>query len=166
MYKRPDPVMDARNEKHYAAIGKIVVVWSRFEYEIHTMVRLLAGVNNAFGRCITAQIPSAARAFDALIALAELRSPGISKDKSFKRRMERIQSLAEQRNRAVHDVWTFDPNSTSRWSTTVRKRYAPNPKEVHTAELERLASDIEDCSDEFLQFRRDLLTSLELWPNA
>ena len=166
MYKRPDPVMDARDEKHYAAIGKIVVLWSRFEDDIHTLVLMLAGVNDSFGRCVASQIPSLARALDALIALAELRSPGTSKDRSFKRRMERIQSLAEQRNRVVHDVWTFDPESTSRWPTTVRKRYAPSPKEVPTAALERLAIDIEECSDEFLQFRRDFLTTLKLWPNA
>ena len=156
--------MESQNTKHYSAVGKVAVEWTRFENYVAEMVRMLAEVDNKYGGCITAQIAGMGRMLDALCALADLRSRGARDDRNFKRLMERIQETAERRNRVVHDLWTFDPGVTMLWPTSVRRRYRSEPAEMPTAEVEALAADIETLSHDFLDFRRTFLMSLELWP--
>lgn len=106
--------MDRQTREHYGAIGKVAVEWTRFESYLAETVRMLAGVDNNYGKCITAQIFSVDRFLDALSALVDLRSPGAADEEQFKKRLERIQSIAERRDQVVHDVWTFDPGTTTR----------------------------------------------------
>jgi hypothetical protein len=138
--------IDRQTRKHYGAIGKVAVEWTRFESYLAETVRMLAGVDNKYG------------------ALVDLRSPGAADELQFKKRLERIQSIAERRDQVVHDVWTFDPGTTTRWPSTVRKRYSPGPVNMPTSEVEALAVDVENLSVEFLTFRREFLMLLHLWP--
>jgi hypothetical protein len=156
--------IDRQTRKHYGAIGKVAVEWTRFESYLAETVRMLAGVDNKYGECITAQIINVDQLLDALSALVDLRSPGAADELQFKKRLERIQSIAERRDQVVHDVWTFDPGTTTRWPSTVRKRYSPGPVNMPTSEVEALAVDVENLSVEFLTFRREFLMLLHLWP--
>jgi hypothetical protein len=146
--------IDRQTRKHYGAIGKVAVEWTRFESYLAETVRMLAGVDNKYGECITAQIINVDQLLDALSALVDLRSPGAADELQFKKRLERIQSIAERRDQVVHDVWTFDPG----------KRYSPGPVNMPTSEVEALAVDVENLSVEFLTFRREFLMLLHLWP--
>ena len=155
--------MKQQDQKHYSAVGKVAVEWTRFEMRIAEMVRMLAGVNNKFGECITVQVANTARMLDALSALAELRSPGSAGKKPFKKRLDRIQGLAERRNRVVHDEWTFDPGVTTRWQNSARRVHKNTPIDMSADEVEKFATEIKDACHEFVAFRREFLLPLKLW---
>jgi hypothetical protein len=126
--------------------------------------RMLAGVDNEFGECITSQIPSLERLLEILSTLSDLRCPGVASEPSFKERIGAIRSLAIRRDQVVNDVWTFDPEATVRWPTTIQRAGRQDPIPMAPSEVEALASAIADLSLTFLSFRRDFLISLSLWP--
>jgi hypothetical protein len=156
-------MMEKQTKAHYSAVGRVALYWTRFESEIARTVRMLAGIDNKYGECLTAQVANTARMLDALAALVELRAPGIATQKSFKKHLDNIQGLAERRNRVVHDIWTFDPGKSTRWQTSVRRIHKSEPIEMTTAEVETLASQIDEMSLEFMVFSRELLMKLNLW---
>jgi hypothetical protein len=80
---------------------------------------------------------------DALLALAHLKGASETTQKKLKQFAAKTLGLQDQRNRVVHDVWTFDPGLISRWPLSARKIVADEPVQVTTEELERLASAIE-----------------------
>lgn len=157
-------MMEEQNARHYCAVGRVAVEWARFESYLSETIRMLAGVDNDFGECIAAQIPTLERMLDALSTLSDLRRPGAASERCFRERLEFIQSLADRRNQVVNDVWTFDPGTTIRWPTTIRRTRQQGPVPMATPEVEALASDIEAFSLAFLSFRREFLISLSLWP--
>lgn len=159
-----DAMMEKQNARHYYAIGRVVVVWARFESYLSETIRMLAGIDNEFGECIAAQILTLEAMLDALSTLSDLRCPGIAAESSFKERLELIQSLANRRDQVVNDIWTFDPGTTIRWPTTIRRARQQGPVPMATSEVEALALEIEDFSIAFLSFRREFLISLGLWP--
>ena len=161
---RMDATMEEQNARHYCAVGRVAVEWTRFESYLGETVRMLAGVDNKLGECISAQIRTLEKMLDALSSLSDLRSPGIAAERSFKERLELIQSLANRRNQVINDVWTFDPETTIRWPTTIQRTRRQGPVPMATSEVEALALDIEDFSIAFLSFRREFLISLGLWP--
>jgi len=161
---RMNAMMEEQNARHYCALGRVSVAWTRLESYLSETVRMLAGVDNELGECITAQIASVEKMIDALSALSDLRCPGIASECSFKERLDLVQSLAYRRNRTVNDLWTFDPGITNRWPTTVGRTRQQGPIPMTTSEVEALALEIESFSDIFLDFRREFLISLNLWP--
>jgi hypothetical protein len=161
---RMNAMMEEQNARHYCAVGRVSVAWTRLECYLSETVRMLASVDNELGECITAQITSVDKMIDALSALSDLRCPGIANEGSFMERLDRIRSLATRRNRTVNDLWTFDPGITNRWPTTVGRTRRQGPIAMKTSEVEALAQEIELFSDAFLEFRREFLISLNLWP--
>jgi len=159
-----DAMMEEQNAKHYCAVGRVAVEWSRLEGYLSEMVRMLAGVDNEFGECITGQIPTLGKMLDTLSALSDLRRPGVADDRAFKERLEATQSLGNLRNQVVDEIWTFDPGTTTRWPMTIRRKLQNDPVPMATSEVEKLASDIAEFSVAFLNFRREFLMSLGLWP--
>ena len=157
-------MMEEQNARHYCAVGRVAIAWTRLVSYLSETVRMLAGVDNELGECITAQIASVDKMIDALSALSDLRCPGIANERSFRERLDLVQSLADRRNRTVNDLWTFDPGITNRWPTTVGRTRQQGPIPMTTSEVEALALEIESFSDIFLDFRREFLISLNLWP--
>jgi hypothetical protein len=163
----PPPDFEFMNEEknaHYAAVGRVALGWTRIEDELASTVQMLAGLGWRIGSCLTAQIPNSARMIDALWSLCELRSPGITKPQSFRKRTERLMSLGERRNRVVHDIWTFDPGVTTKWQLSAKRTLKNEQRVVPTSEVTQLAADIEEAFAEFIEFRYHLLNDLKLWP--
>ena len=160
---RVDAMMEEQNARLFCAVGRVSVAWTRFESYLSETVRMLAGVDNELGECITAQIASFDRMLGALSALSEMRCPGTANESSFMARLHRIQSLADRRNRVVNDLWTFDPGITNRWPATAMRTRQQGPVPTTTSEVEALALEIENFSEVFLDFRREFLISLNLW---
>lgn len=159
-----DATIEEQIAEHYRALGRVAVEWTRFEDYLGDMVQMLAGVDDEFGQCLTAQIGTADRMLDAFLSLSELRRPGISRDPSFRKRLEHIRSVADRQRHAIHDLWTFDPGVTSRWPKASGGATPRGPVPTPTSDIEALALEIEGLSDEFLDFRREFLMSLGLWP--
>jgi spore cortex formation protein SpoVR/YcgB (stage V sporulation) len=157
-------MMNREVRKHYAAIGNVAVEWTRFKRYLSEMVQMLAGVNGKFGECIIAEISDVERILDALSALSNLRSPGIARDRDFQKRLSSIRSLDDRCREVIHDLWTFDPGTATRWPTAIRDGCRQDPVPMQTDEVEAIALEIENVSQEFLTFRRELLVSLNLWP--
>ena len=156
--------MSADKDKHYMAIGRVALGWTRIEDELASTVQMLAGLDWKIGSCLMAQIPNSARLIDAMWSLCELRSPGITQDKSFRKRTDRIMGLGERRNRVVHDIWTFDPGITTKWQRSARRVLRNEHEQITTDDVNALASDIEHAWNEFITFRYHLLNDLKLWP--
>jgi hypothetical protein len=90
---------------HYAAIGRVAEAWAVFELSIDDACWGLAGLSPTVGVCLTAQVAGHARKLDAFTALVRLRGGGDPLIKAINKFAERARSLAEQRNRVVHDPW-------------------------------------------------------------
>jgi len=157
-------MMEEQNARHYCAVGRVAVAWTRLERYLSEAVWMLAGVDNERGECVTAQISGASKMINAFSALSDLRCPGIAKESKFMERLDCIQSLADRRNEVVNDLWTFDPGVTNRWPTRVERTRRQGPIAMTTSEVEALAQEIERFSITFLDFRREFLISLNLWP--
>lgn len=112
-----DPWMDAKlnqeRDRHYCAVGRVAVTWSRLEGYLREMIQMLATEEIEPGELITARIP-AENLTDILSALCEFRCPGKTKEASFKETLNRIGFLAEKRDQMVNDIWTFDPGIINR----------------------------------------------------
>ncbi len=156
--------MNAERERHHAAVGRVAVAWTRVENELASTVQMLACLNTAVGTCLTAQIGNSARMIDAMWSLCELRSPGITKGKEFRKRTEKIMSLGERRNRVVHDVWLFDPGLQTREETTAKRSLKSELKIMPTDEVNALGADIENALEEFVSFWYHMLNDMGIWP--
>ncbi len=156
--------MEERDARFYSAIGRVAVEWARFESYLNETVRMLAGADNEFGECITGRISTRQGLLDAFSALSALRHPVVASAPPFGERLEVIRSLALRRDQVINDVWTFDPETTVRWPTTIERAGRQGPVPTTISEVEALALDIADFSVAFLSFRRDFLISLSLWP--
>lgn len=157
-------MMDKEVQRHYTAVGKVAVEWTRFEGNLREMLSMLAGADNEVGECITAQIPDIERMLDALSAMAEIRSPRSSSASSFKDLLAEIRQTSDLSRHVVHDLWTFDPGTTTRWPVEIEHGQRRDPIPMPTVEVESLGSRIEELTNHFLEFRRDFLLSLNLWP--
>jgi hypothetical protein len=130
-------------EVHLLAIGRVATRWSHLEQTLAMGLWRVAGVDNKTGICFTAQIPNSARMFDALLALCHLRGASEPLLKKIKKVAEKTLGLQEQRNRVLHDVWTFDPGLISRWPLTARRVVSDESVQVTTEEVERFADAID-----------------------
>src|SRR5580658_5983411 len=95
-------------DAYHSVVGAIASEWASLEFYMDYTIWQLAKVEQKAGVCITSQLNGTASRMRSLIALLRLRN--ISEDivKSFKSFEGRIQPLAIDRNRAVHDTWAFD----------------------------------------------------------
>jgi hypothetical protein len=143
-------------EAHLLAIGRVASNWSQLEQTLAQALWRLAGVDNKTGTCLTAQIPNSARMLDALLALAKLRAASKKALKNIEKFVRKTYGIQEQRNRVVHDVWTFDPGLINRWPLTARKIVSDEPVQVTTDEVEGLANTIDHHDTELRRILREL----------
>jgi hypothetical protein len=104
------------------------------------------------GFCFTAQIAGSARKIDAYIALAQLRGAkqNINSLHDF---AKNTTSLAERRNRIVHDPWIVEGGLTEahpkRFEITARRKLRSLLVDVPTVDVHKCASDIRDHKHQF-----------------
>lgn len=161
-YRPQFEYMRAFTDTHLAAIGRVASNWSRFEQTLAMALWRLAGLDNRTGTCLTAQIPNSARMLDALIALARLRQTSDAAVKKLNKFTERTLGLQEQRNRIVHDMWTFDPGLISRWPLQAKRAVTDQHVEVTTAEVEEAAAAIAQQEMALIRLLGDLYRELGL----
>lgn len=131
------------NKSHYAAIGRVAAEWAFFERIIDAWSLDYAAVTEQIGVCFTAQIMGSRAKLDAFISLAGLFGASKSRLAGLRRFAQNIVGLAEQRNRAIHDMWELtDPKKPQRHEATARKVVRLLKIHVPTNELLDLADTI------------------------
>jgi hypothetical protein len=104
---QPDSDFDAKIDAHHSAVGMIASTWAGFEQLIQLAVWNLAGLDNLTGAAITTQIGNSGRLLDAIIALLRLKGASEEEIKPVNLFAEKIGRRQRQRNRFIHDPWSF-----------------------------------------------------------
>lgn len=150
-------LLDLLPYEYAEEIGRLVTGWARLEHNIDEMVWALAEIDDPnVGACLTAQFSTVHARFNALLALARLKGYSafqIAKLNGFK---DRASSLAEQRNRVVHDPWLSSwavkgarSSKTYRLHKTARSKLDFSYKPVTLEELKSLREKIEEAIKQF-----------------
>jgi hypothetical protein len=142
--------LESEKDTHYAAIGRVAAQWAEFEALVDGWALLFAGVTTEVGVCFTGQMIGPRPRLDAFIALARHFCPKSKHLKPLEDFAKDIVGLAEQRNRAVHDVWELtDPQQPQRYEATAKKTVRVLKIHVPTSKLLRLVENIKNKRDEF-----------------
>jgi hypothetical protein len=129
--------------KHYAAIGMVAAQWAYFEAVIDTWLHSFANVTTEVGVCFTGQLLGPRSRIDAFIALVRHSGCAPSWNAKLDAFAQNTTGLAEQRNRAVHDVWMLDdPAKPVRVEASARKKLRIVPVSVSTDDLRQLMINI------------------------
>jgi hypothetical protein len=97
----------------YQIVGQVASEWAHLEHTLDTLIWRLAGVAQADGACITAQLMGATPRYRTLIAQLTQRTKS---ERRFERFIKLVSALMyktydiqEQRNRIIHDPWYAEP---------------------------------------------------------
>jgi hypothetical protein len=138
----PDFASPDDQSSHYAEVGLVASSWSLFEVILDSASLKLAQFDSHIGFCFTAQISGSGRKIDAYISVAKCRGAK-STIPDLERFAKDTASLAERRNRAVHDPWYFHSSgSPGRFEITARRQLRIEYINVPTATVHKLAGDI------------------------
>jgi hypothetical protein len=138
-----------RINQHLAAIGRVAATWSEFEAIIDVSAISLARIPHNAGYCFAAQVIGPARKLDAYIALARLRG-GASFVGELERFTRDATSMAERRNRVVHDSWLLiGRENPHRLEITAKRVLRHQYVEVPTAKVLALADEIAALTERF-----------------
>jgi hypothetical protein len=134
----------AKMESHYAAVGKVASNWAEFEHRIQWAIWNIAQLDNLTGACITTQIGNSGRMIDAVIALLRL---GGATEKSrvlLNKFAEKVGKKQRQRNRIVHDPWSFriPSGDASRHELSARRDVVSTLLPHSTKEVQAFADEI------------------------
>ena len=142
---------------HLALMGYVAAVWAIFEADLDTYIISLGKLPAQAGRCVASQITAPARKLDAYIAIARLRGADV-----FVSELERFAkdttSLAEQRNRVVHDPWMrIHEGGAERLESTARRKLRYEHVSVSLEQMDALVERIREHHDKLT----DLHTRIE-----
>lgn len=137
--------MARETDEHYAAIGRVAAHWSYFEWFVDRSAIELCGQNELFVSCFTSQITGHARKLDAYISVARLVGVSDSLASNLCKFSQKVARVAEQRNRAIHDVWLLisPKEKAARYEITARKKLRAELVMMPTAQVLNLAHEIE-----------------------
>ncbi len=131
-------------------IGRVAAAWARFEVSIDLWLCDFAEVSYKVGTCFTAQLIGPRPRMEAFIAIVRYFGADDSWNKSLEGIAKDVQALAEQRNRAVHDVWELsDASSPLRLEKTARRKVKMLAIHVPTKELIDLETNIIRLDERF-----------------
>ena len=148
--------------EHLALMGYVAALWAQFEADLDTYIIGLGKLPALAGRCVASQITAPARKVDAYIAIARLRGADI-----FIGELEKFAkattSLAEQRNRVVHDPWvTLHEDGAERLESTARRKLRYEHVPFSLEQMDALVERIREHNDTLI----DIHTRLELHVSA
>jgi hypothetical protein len=137
-------VFIAKMETHYAAVGMVASHWAAFEHRIQWAIWNLAGLDNLTGACITTHIGNSGRMIDALIALLRLKHATEDSITPLRKFAEKVGKKQRQRNRIVHDPWSFriPSGEAARDELSANREVISTLVPHSTKEVEAFAEDI------------------------
>ncbi|MGH9438802.1 MAG: hypothetical protein ACRD22_13145 [Terriglobia bacterium] len=163
---------DARFDLYAQAVGRIAGTWAQLEFAINQAIYQLANVEAGIGACITAQIIIIGPRMRALIALIDYRfGDSASNDKLMKKLnhfIQKVEGLARQRNRFVHDPVTLNKVTgiLSRVEVTADRRLVFDFQPVNLKEMDSLHKKIRATIVEFDKIFEECIAALPPWPQT
>jgi hypothetical protein len=137
--------------EHLALVGLIAALWSQFEADLDTYIISLGKLPAQTGRCVASQSTAPARKLDAYIAIARLRGAEAFISDLVKLAQETT-SLAEQRNRVVHDPWmSIHAGGAERLESTARKKLRYEHVSVSLEQMDALVERIRKHHDKLIE---------------
>lgn len=142
------------------AIGRIASMYSDIEFKINEIIWMVMNVERSIGACLTAQMIGPGPRFRALLSILALREAPAPILKSTKEMRDRITSIANKRNRIVHDPWLRDADgSFQRVHVTADNKLDFNFKAETIADLDivydsmvKVRFDLDDLRDAIAKF--------------
>lgn len=137
---------------HYAAVGRIAAAWASLESTLDAEIRQLLDAKPKECACVTAQMMGAAPRLKAIRALCEIKGASSTLLNKLNDYLNRTYTVAEKRNRVVHDPYYVDVNSgqVSQFEVTAQKKLAYGYKPTSLPELEKTLKEIRDHHDRFI----------------
>ncbi|MFX4223671.1 MAG: hypothetical protein ACMVO3_23440 [Thalassobaculum sp.] len=141
-------------------VGQICAGWASLELSVDTEIWQLSGMKQApLAACVTNELTSIHTKIRALLSLC--RVWGIDKKviKDLSSFSQRLYSIAEKRNRAVHDPWvvTEDGHALGQWNLSREKDgFVSYIRPVSFDELNAVSAQISDKIMEFQKIRERL----------
>jgi hypothetical protein len=148
---------DVALTQHRAWVGHVAGIWAVFEHSLDSAAISLANIPPDVGFCFTAQVIGPARKLDAYIALARLRGAD-ALAKKLNEFANATTSLAERRNRVVHDPWMiFGKFWPIRFEVTARRILRNKPISVSDTEMDKLIKDLIELQNRFLELHERVM---------
>jgi hypothetical protein len=149
------------SDRHFSAIGNVAGWWAYFELLIDTWLWDFAGVDEKIGVCFTGQMIGPRPRLDAFISLVRHLGCKAQWNTILEELAKDATGLAEQRNRAVHDVWyVTDPTQPHRQEATAKRSVRLLKVHVPTDELDRLVDNINRLINRFDDIASDIQVEL------
>jgi hypothetical protein len=137
---------------HYSVVGRIAAAWASLESTLDTEIYQLLGASPKKCACITAQMLGAAPRLKAIRALCELQGASKSLLGKLNEYLNKTYSIAERRNRVVHDPYFVDGSSgqVNQFETTANKKLNYGYKPTSLPEMELTLKEIREHHDRFI----------------
>lgn len=151
---------------YYAAVGKIATNWAFLETYVNRFIWELMDVEQFVGACLTSQIIAPSNRFRALIALVRYRGGKDFHISKLKKLSERVNKLARQRNRFVHDPGLADVRQNFvRLEITADKELSFGAQPADLDEMHKFADQIKKTAQSFWDLAEEIRLELPAPPN-
>jgi hypothetical protein len=142
----------------YAAVGRVSSAWSIFEHHLDRTIAALSEVPNRRCACITAQMLGAVPRLNAIIALSKSRSASKALLRKIETHLNVTYSLADRRNRIVHDPLLLEIRSKTarRLTVTARKELKYAYEEADIKMFDKTRDDIREHIERFLTIQQQI----------
>jgi hypothetical protein len=150
---------------HYSAIGQVAQAWAYFEAIVDTWLSALLNRPFPMVVCLTGQLIGPRGRIDGFIALVRVLGSRAKWNDDLEDIAKRVTGLAEQRNRAVHDLWDLtSPATPIRREATAKRHVRVLDVPVPTHELLELKDSIYQLANEFDDMASSIFTELHSSP--
>lgn len=152
----------------YKLIGRVAAEWAHLEHILDLTIWDMAGVREAAGSCITAQLPGSYARFNAIGALAVHRRFGTKMLDRIETLSNKVSGTGRERARIVHDAWYLEagPDTTKQFKSILpRKKKEEGEQKFGNVDIGEtyvtaLIAKIRDRIKDVSQLRADILAVL------
>lgn len=162
----PEKLYDRRLDPFLTAIGLVANRYAELEFAMNHFIWELANVSCSAGVCMTAQMIGPAPRNRCLLSLLKFRQAPDQLLDDFNALGKKIEGLAAQRNRYVHDPLGIDSDTgvVFRMEATADRHLRYDLKTEEIGGLEKLALQIATAIDEFDDLHERAAAELPTWP--
>lgn len=142
----------------YALIGLVAAEQARIEHMLDVTIWELGEIDPAVGACITGQMMGMYGRYFAMLQLASYRAVPAAMIKEITQLQNKSGSLADLRNRIIHDPWLEDTSTGGSYQFKSKAkrdtRYGPEP--VTEADLKSTLASFRSHYGRVLKLRSDV----------